>query len=317
MKRRIQMKSDSTDTTLSGAFEQFIKSCKIKNLSPKTIETYEVHFKIFSMYFPNSNSVSDFDRNTVDGYILYLKDKGTVKDITINTYLRSLRVFAGYMSENSFIPPVKVTMLKVNKDIKETYSDDELQRLLKKPNVKRCDFTEYKTWVFSNFLLGTGMRISSALNVRIKDIDFGNLLITVTKTKNRKAQIMPLASSLCSILTEYLQYRQGNEEDYVFCNSTGGQGNIHTYQGILQRYNRSRGVEKTSAHLYRHSFAKNFILAGGDVFRLKNLLNHSDLTIVNNYVQLWGNDLSKDYDKSNPLEQFTKNHSKLQGIKMR
>lgn len=78
----------------------------------------------------------------------------------------------------------------------------------------------------------------------------------INKTKNRNAQIIPMSKSLSSILKEYLQYRNGENEDYIFCNSCGMQGNIHTYQGILLRYNHGRGVMKTSAHLYRHIFAK-------------------------------------------------------------
>ena len=44
-------------------------------------------------------------------------------------------------------------MPKADKKIKETYTDEELKKLLKKPNLKRCEFNEYKTWVFSNYLL--------------------------------------------------------------------------------------------------------------------------------------------------------------------
>ena len=41
-------------------------------------------------------------------------------------------------------------------------------------------------WVFSNYLLAMGNRISSALNIRIKDLDFNNNLITINKTKIEK-----------------------------------------------------------------------------------------------------------------------------------
>ena len=82
-------------------------------------------------------------------------------------------------------------------------------------------------------------------------------------------------------------------------------GNIHTYQGILLRYNRGRGIMKTSAHLYRHTFAKHWILNGGDVFRLQRILGHSDLTVVKQYANMFSDELSINFDKFNPLDNFT------------
>jgi len=307
--KKISMKTNQ-NLTLDDAFNQFIKMCKIKNLSPKTTETYEIHYYIFTKFIDKQTLISDIKEDTIDDYIMYLKQDGKRRDITINSYLRSLRAFLYYLMASNLVEKFTIHMLKVDKKIKETYSDDELKLLLKKPDVKTCDFTEYKTWVFSNYLLATGNRISSALNLCIKDLDFENLLIDVTKTKNRKSQIIPMSSTLSLILQEYLQYRNGNSDEYVFCNSYGEKGNVHTYQGLLQRYNRKRGVMKTSAHLYRHTFAKQWILNGGDIFRLQKILGHSDLTVVKEYVNMFGNDLSLDFSKFNPLDQLGLNQKK-------
>ena len=159
-------------------------------------------------------------------------------------------------------------------------------------------------------MLATGNRISSALNVQIGDLDFNNQLIQVNKTKNRKGQIIPMSDTLCKILKEYLRYRKGSAEDYVFCNARGGKADLHTYQDMLAKYNRKRGVEKTSAHLYRHTFAKKWILNGGDIFRLQKILGHSDLSVVKEYVQMFGNDLMIDFGKYNPLDRMEINSTK-------
>src|SRR5699024_7094387 len=151
---------------------------------------------------------------------------------------------------------------KVEKKIKETYTNDELERLLKKPDVDNCGFAEFKTWVFENYLLGTGNRVSTALNVRIRDVDFTGGTITLRKTKSRKQQIIPLSATLSDILSEYLAYRGGEGEDYLFCNNYGEQASVRTYQDLVKKYNRVRNVNKTSIHLFRHTFAKNWILAG-------------------------------------------------------
>lgn len=92
-----------------------------------------------------------------------------------------------------------------------------------------------------------------------EDIDFDSSMITLSHTKNRTAQIIPLSQTLANIMREYLKYRKGKAEDYVFCNTYGNKGDIRTYQDMSAAYNRSKGVEKTSARLYRNTFAKKDI----------------------------------------------------------
>lgn len=111
-------------------------------------------------------------------------------------------------------------------------------------------------------------------------------------------------------MKEYLRYRKGKPEDYVFCNSFGEQGDKRTYQEMLASYNCKRGIKKTSAHLYRHTFAKKWILNGGDIFRLQKILGHSDLSVVKEYVQMFGQDLAVDFDKFNPLDRMELSYTK-------
>ncbi len=70
----------------------------------------------------------------------------------------------------------------------------------------------------------------------------------------------------------------------------------------LKAYNICRGVTKTSVHLYRHTYAKNYIMAGGDCTYLQRLLGHSTLTMTNHYINLYATDLQRNYDKFNPLD---------------
>ena len=305
--------ANNKEITLTDCYSTYLAKCKAKNLSSKTLEVYQLHYNIFRQFLSNSEiKVSELRQTTISEFILYLQRRGC-NDVTVQSYIRDIRSLFYYFMDNGFIQPFKISLPKADKRIKETYTDDELKKLLKKPNLKCCEFNEYKIWVFSNYLLATGNRISTILNLQIKDLDFDNEVIQLNKLKNRKAQIVPMASSLVMILQEYLTYRKGTPDDYVFCNSYGGQGNIRSYQELLAKYNKARGVSKMSAHLYRHTFAKRWILNGGDIFRLQKLLGHSDLAVVKEYVNMFSRDLSKDYAKFNPLDtlEFTRNQEKF------
>lgn len=115
----------------------------------------------------------------------------------------------------------EIKLLKINKNIKEKFTDEELTLLLKKPDTKNTTFSEYRNWVVSNYLLGTGNRLNTVCNIKIGDIDFANSTIILRTTKNRKQQIIPVTNSLQIILIEYLKYRKGEKDDYLFCNVFG------------------------------------------------------------------------------------------------
>ena len=301
--------SKKSNLSIQEAFDLFIRKCKIKNLTDLSISSYEKKMVHFYEFIDKSEPITAVSKDTVDDYILWLRENTDANDITINSYLRSVRAFLYFCMEDRYIPTFKIQLIKAEKKIKETYTDDELVRLLEKPDVDNCSFSCYKTWVFENYLLGTGNRISTALDLHIGDINFQSGVIILRKTKNLKQQIIPLSATLAEILQGYLQIRGGEADDYVFCNEYGEQASCRTYQQLVRRYNRKRGVEKTSCHTFRHTFAKNWILNSGDMFRLQKILGHSDLTVTKEYVNMFGQDLQMDFEKFNPLDNL-KNRSK-------
>lgn len=123
-----------------------------------------VHFYEF---VDKSGPIEFITKDTVDDYILWLRENTAANDITINSYLRSVRAFLYLCMENQYIPTFKIQLIKTQKKVKETYTDEELIKLLEKPDINNCSFSCYKTWVFENYLLGTGNRISTALDLHI------------------------------------------------------------------------------------------------------------------------------------------------------
>lgn len=310
MRKKIVI-TNSKNLTIGEAHDLFIRKCTVQNLSEKTLKIYKNHFGLFALTIDVNTPINSVTSAAIDDFILYLKENNKCNDTTINSYLRSIRAFLYYCMEESYLPSFNVCMIRSEKKIKETYSNAELERLLTKPDINTCSFSTYKTWVFENYLLGTGNRLSTALNVRIKDIDFYNNTIILVKTKNRKQQIIPLSQSLAEILVGYLEIRGNNPDDYLFCNIYGEKGNIRSFEDLVAKYNHERGVEKTSIHLFRHTFAKHWILQGGDIFRLQKILGHSDLSVTKEYVQMFGQDLQMDFEKFNPLDNLKFNRHKI------
>ena len=140
------------------------------------------------------------------------------------------------------------------------------------------------------------------------NLDEGTVLLTATK--NKREAILPLSNSLVEILNEYIEYREGDDEDYFFCTNEGKQMTSSCITSAIERYNKRRGVDITSIHALRHTFAKQYIVNGGDAFRLQRLLTHSDIKTTQVYVNMFGNELAQGFDKLNPLEVYAKKNKK-------
>ena len=73
---------------------------------------------------------------------------------------------------------------------------------------------------------------------------------------------------------------------------------------LLYFYNKNRGVATTGIHRYRHTFAKQWILNGGNVVTLSRLLGHSSLAITQNYINLLVSDLAEEVENIDLVNKF-------------
>lgn len=315
------------EITLEEGFKEFIRDCEARNLSKQTVDFYKNCYKVLLKVVDVENEEDPFftedtkisfiqsqDLTIINRYLL-----NTYKETSVNSYLRGIRAIFYFFMDLNYMDKMQIGLVKATKQVKPTYTEEELKKLLKKPNIKakNASFSEYRNWVLVNYLLGTGNRISTVCNIKNKDVNLEASTITLQKTKNRKEQVIPISRTLHSILKEYMSYRQGEPEDYLFCNQSGFKFTEDACKHAIAKYNNRRGVRKTSCHVFRHTFAKTWILNGGDIFRLQKLLGHSSMEMVREYVEMFGEDLHKNYNDFNPLESLNPRKEKVPTMKGR
>lgn len=302
--KKLKMTTNSTITFYQGC-NLYLDNCRARNLREGTIRHYKQSYTQFYKYFNADMPIGELDKVAFDNYVIYLRE--TIKnDVSINSYLRDLITTLHFLMDGGYVERYKMQSIKVDKTPVETYTEEELEKLCRKPDMKKCSFAEYQSWVMTNFLLATGVRQRSLNNIKIKDLDLENAIVTLTVTKNRKTLIIPIEPHLRVILIEYLRYRQHKTDDeYLFTNIYGQQLTKSTGYHRLYEYNKARGVETTGLHRYRHTFAKQWILSGGNVVTLSKLLGHSSLEITQNYVNLLVSDMAKEVEEISILSKFS------------
>ena len=213
----------SVQKTFEEGFQEFILDCKSRNLRQGTIIHYEVAIKQIYKRVPADTPISELSEKTMPEFIIALREDPNINDVSLGTYARDLKTILRFFIRCEYLPHFEISIPKTDKHHIETYTDAELKRLLRKPDVRTCNFATYRSWVIVNLLLSTGIRQNSLVNIKIKDLDFDNRIVYVNVTKNRKPLIIPLNEDIVKILHEYLKYRQGTMEDWLFISTYGDQ----------------------------------------------------------------------------------------------
>lgn len=296
--------------TIEETFSDFIISKKTKGLAEKTLQSYQSQFQAVARHMDVKMDIAMLQKADLDAMIISMRD-ASLSPNSINSYTRTLKSFFSWCNEQG-ITRVNIPLYKAEETVKETYSDAELAALLKKPDIRKATFAEYRDWVIINFLLNCGSRAATVRAIQIRDVDLDGGMVFYRHTKNRKAQVIPLCSAMVSILREYLRHRGGEAADYLFCTETGSQLTENGLRQSIARYNVRRGVQKTSIHLFRHTFARKYLIdCGGDAFTLQKLLGHSTLAMTKHYCAIFDADLTKNYDNFSPLAQMKSNSTRI------
>ena len=317
MAKKITMAMGDKNTTISQGFELFIRVKKMSNLAEDSIYYYERCYKPFQEFFGEDFLCENLNTDNILEYIEHLKCSGDRKSITINTHIRGIRAILYYFMERKYTEHFKIQQIRFQKPIKETFTDEEIDKLIEKPDINNCSFAQFRNWAIACYMFATGNRLSTIQNLKLSDINIENMEITLRHTKNKKTYIIPMSSSLREVLKEYLLVRGGTSEDYLFCTVHGNKFSNDGLGDAIEDYNNSRGVLKTGLHIYRHTFAKNWIRQGGDIFRLQKMLGHSSLEMVKQYVNMFSEDLKENFDKVNTLDKHRANVVQQKVLKMK
>lgn len=302
-RRRNNLKVETEKITLKTAELEFYRHNQIKGLAEATQKTYQLYTGCFVEWCGKNTFLSDITIKTIDDYMCKKADDGN-KPVSIATNLTHIRRFFNFCVSRGYMTKLEITIPKYEKELKEPYTDEEMKCLLKRP--KTNNWVEYRNWVMVNYFFATGQRLSTVIHIKVEHLDLDNSQVKLIWNKDKIQKWMPLSSAIVRILREYIIISELEEQDYLFPEYEGGQLQSRSAEWAIANYNRSRGVQKTGIHLFRHTFAKNYILNGGNAVKLQKLLNHKSIEQTMKYVNLYQRDLAEDLDRLNPLDNFKK-----------
>jgi site-specific recombinase XerD len=264
----------------------FQRSLAAENKSLKTIKTYLDAVKQLGEFLASKGmptEVAHISREHVESFI------GDVlaqwKPATASNRYRALRVFFGWLVEEGEIkvsPMVNMKPPIVPEQPPEVLTDDQLRRL-----VKTCegrDFEARRDMAIIRLLLDTGVRRSELAYASVDEVNFEQNVLVVTG-KGRRRRALPFGKKTAQALDRYLRSR-ANHRDAERPELWLGHAGPMTDSGIAQVVERravQAGIAGLHPHLFRHTFAHQWLSAGGNEGDLMRLAGWRSRTMLGRY----------------------------------
>ena len=97
---------------------------------------------------------------------------------------------------------------------------------------------------------------------------------------------------------------QDGNYDNLFLTVVGKPLTSNAIKLFFHRVARASGIERLHAHLCRHTFAVNYIMNGGDLSSLKEILGHTTFEMVNHYLHFTRSQITAQHRKYSPMDRL-------------
>jgi site-specific recombinase XerD len=281
------------------------------NLANTTIRGYDFIINRLKRYMSDKgiSELEQVDKYFMQGYLSYLSSQ--VSKTSVKDYYITLNVFFNYLATSGLLPVnplADISKPKGSKRLARSFTPQELKLIF--DTIDKSSFLGYRDYTILSILLGTGIRKSELIGLRSMDIYLEISMIKIIG-KGDKQRNIPLTELLRKIIVKYLKLRMEyiserglSNSSYLIINEKGNRFGLSGINSMFKRIKDNSGVvgERVSSHTIRHTFAKSFLLNGGDIFTLQRLMGHEDISTTKKYISLNDNDIRVQNDRYNPLE---------------
>ncbi len=297
---------------------------KAEGKSHKMISWYSANLHRFRAYVisrHHSESIDSIDTKFLREYVLYLMARHRFENhpsnpptneplssSTIHGHVRTLRAFSNWILRENLTDSNIAAGIKPPRIVKKvicTLSNEEIATILRTFN--SSSHSQIRNKVIFMLLLDTGLRIGELINLKLDDINIDEGLMKVLG-KGKKERMVPIGNKAQKALQSYLFRCRAKPAhlgiDNAFLSVFGTPLTENSVKLMFTRLALESGIRRLHAHLCRHTFATMFLLNGGDVFTLQQILGHSTLEMVRNYVTLASNHVAMQHHKYSPLDRL-------------
>ncbi len=308
-------------------FEGFRLYCLAEGKQPTTIRWYMGKLRVFRRYLQVSGYPTDATLITsthLRAFLVHLREEvkadqnnpakptqdTALSPKTIQGYARTLKAFFSWAAREELLsanPAKQVRIPKAPHVLIATLSDEQVQRLF--AMVDQRSAIGFRDYCILLMLLDTGIRLSELVQLQVTNLDLERGFFKVLG-KGARERLVPFGAKVQKVVWKYLhQFRPEPMHPNIhtlFLRSDGQEITRDQVYRLVRRYGELAGITgvRCSPHTLRHTFAKSFLLNGGDLFTLQKILGHSSLAVVRMYVELTPEEVQIQHRQYSPMDRL-------------
>lgn len=196
-----------------------------------------------------------------------------------------------------------VAMPKVPRGVPKPLTTEKAAELMADTMAASLDWIAARDTAVLLLLYGSGLRISEALGLRVKDAPTPLRDVLRIKGKGGKERLVPVLPVTIEAIARYRRlcpYPQ-QPEGPLFLGAKGGPLSPRLIQLAIERARESLGLPETATpHALRHSFATHLLAAGADLRQIQELLGHASLSTTQIYTAVDRDRMLAVYEAAHP-----------------
>ena len=273
--RTIETEDDSQEL-----IDSFVYAKRIEGCSEKTLKYYRT--TIEAMTEAIDKGARHMQTDDLRAYLTGYQEQHGSSRVTIDNIRRILSSFFSWLEDEDHIlksPVRRIHKVKTATNIKETYTDEELEKM-------RDNCGELRDLAIVDMLASTGMRIGEMVLLNKADINF-NERECVVFGKGDKERVVYFDARTKIHLQNYIDSRTDDEPAlFVTLREPHTRITIGGIESRLRKFGKSLKIEKVHPHKFRRTLATMAIDKGMPIEQLQQLLGHKRIDTTLQYAMV-------------------------------
>ena len=313
--RNLDIQEKETSLVVSGdetsqTIKKFIACKKLAGLTDRSLKAY---LSELAMFFKNINK--SYENITTDDIRVYLAmSRKNNNEISIDNKRRYLNSFFDWCFNEELIernPVKKINKVKSKKQIKESFSDIEIEKMRSVLNYEKIyapkkyqKETRLRNIAIFETLLSTGARVTELISIKRNQVDKGQDSLIILG-KGKKERPVYLNARAIIAIKNYLKERKDVNE-YLFVShpithlSNQKEEISNCTQSCIECMVRKLGKRvniEAYPHKFRRTAATNAVRKGMPIEQVQKMLGHATLNTTQIYVNVSDVDVKISHDK--------------------
>ena len=276
----ISSKVDETEDDSQKLIDAFVYAKRIEGCSEKTLKYYRTTIEAMTEVI--NKGVRHMQTDDLRAYLTEYQEKHGSSRVTIDNIRRILSSFFSWLEDEDHIlksPVRRIHKVKTATNIKETYTDEELEKM-------RDNCVELRDLAIVDMLASTGMRIGEMVLLNKVDINF-NERECVVFGKGDKERVVYFDARTKIHLQNYINSRSDNDPAlFVTLRAPHTRIKIGGIESRLREIGRSLEIEKVHPLKFRRTLATMAIDKGMPIEQLQQLLGHKRIDTTLQYAMV-------------------------------